>query len=43
MTPKFTVFALFEEEGLKITKISKKAKILYSFSNIFTLLEIFDF
>ena len=43
MTPKFTVFALFGQEGLKITKISYKAKILYSFRNIFTLLAIFEF
>ena len=43
MTLKFTVFALFGQEGLKIRKISLKAKILDSFHNIFTFLEIFDF
>ena len=43
MTLKFTVFALFGQEGLKIRKISLKAKILYSFHKIFTFLEIFDF
>ena len=43
MTLKFTVFALFGQEGLKIRKISLKAKILDSFYNVFTFLGIFDF
>ena len=42
MTLKFTVFALFGQEGLKIRKISLKAKVLDSFHNIFTFLENFD-